>query len=345
LRVLIASSFTPYVPGGGTAIVDDLATALKRRGHEVDTILLPVSPDARQLPEHLLALRLLDVTQAGDVLVAIRPPAHALRHPRKVLWFIHHQRDLYDLWGTPYQNVDEDRSGLVLREAVRRADNEYLREAEQVFTNSEVVSERLWRFNRLRADVLHPPLPEDATFRADSYGDYVFCPSRLSAIKRQTLLIEAMAHVETPVRLVLAGPPDEPQQLARLQAQIAEHGLEQRVELHGSWISEERKRDLFADALACAYVPFDEDSYGYVTLESFHARKPVITCSDSGGTLELVEDGVTGLVVEPSPQALAAAFDGLQRDKERARALGEGAFARLEELEISWDTVVERLLA
>jgi glycosyltransferase involved in cell wall biosynthesis len=345
LRVVIASSFTPYVPGGGTAIVDHLAAALKGRGHEVDTVLLPASPDARELPEHLLALRLLDVGDAGDVLVAIRPPAHALRHPRKVLWFIHHQRDLYDLWGTPYQNVEEDRAGLVLREAIRRADNEYLREAQHVFTNSRVVAERLWRFNRLRADVLHPPLPEGTSFRSDSYGDYIFCPSRLSAIKRQALLVEAMAHVESEVRLVLAGPPDEPQQLARLQALIAEHGLEERVELHGGWISEERKRDLFADALACAYIPFDEDSYGYVTLESFHARKPVITCSDSGGTLELVEDGVTGLVVEPGAEALAGAFDGLLLDKERARALGEAAFAKLEELEISWDTVVERLLA
>jgi glycosyltransferase involved in cell wall biosynthesis len=344
LRILVASSFTPYVPGGGTAIVDDLTSALRSRGHEVDTVLLPVAPEAAALPQHLLSLRLIDVTRAGDVLIAIRPPAHALRHPRKVLWFIHHQRDLYDLWGTRYQNVADDREGVVLREAVRRADDAYLREARTIYTNSAVVRERLWRFNRVGAEVLHPPLAEGVTFHSNGYGDYIFAPSRLSAIKRQALLVEAMAHVSSKVRLVVAGPPDEPEQLQRLERLVAENELGRRVELLGGWISEEHKRELFAGALACAYVPYDEDSYGYVTLESFHARKPVITCTDSGGTLELVQDGVNGAVVEPRPEALARAFDELMEDKARAQSLGEAAFSQLAELEISWDTVVERLL-
>jgi glycosyltransferase involved in cell wall biosynthesis len=345
VRVLVASSFTPYVPGGGTAIVDDLTAALQARGHEVDTVLLPVVADAKRVPEHLLSLRLLDVSHVADVLIAIRPPAHALRHPRKVLWFIHHQRDLYDLWGSRFQNVEADREGIVLREAIRRADNAYLREAYRVYANSHVVSERLWRFNRLSSDVLYPPLLDPAGYRAEAYGEFVFAPSRLSTIKRQELLIEAMAHVRSSVRLVVAGPPDEPAQLQRLERLIVERGLGERVELIGRWISDEHKRELFAQALACAYVPYDEDSYGYVTLESFHASKPVVTCSDSGGTLELVEDGVNGLVVEPRPERIALAFDQLMEDKSQAQRLGEAAFARLDELEISWDTVVERLLA
>lgn len=345
MRVLIASSFTPYVPGGGTAIVDDLEAALRTRGHEVDTVLLPVSPEADALPANVLALRLLDVTHAADVLIAIRPPAHALRHPRKVLWFIHHQRDVYDLWGTPFQGAPDDREGVLLREAIRRADDEHLREARHVFTNSTVVSDRLWRFNRIPSEVLRPPLPEGAEFATGEPGDYVFAPSRLSTIKRQALLVEAMAHVRTPVRLVLAGPPDEPQQLRSLEQRIDELGLRDRVELHGRWISEADKRELYAGALATAYVPYDEDSYGYVTLESFHARKPVVTCTDSGGTHELVADGVTGFVVEPQPEQLAEAFDRLYDDRDAARALGEAAHAKLDELEISWDTVVQRLLA
>jgi glycosyltransferase involved in cell wall biosynthesis len=344
LRILVASSFTPFVPGGGTAIVDDLTSALRNRGHEVDTVMLPVSPEATALPEQLLALRLIDLSDAGDLLIAIRPPAHALRHPNKVLWFIHHQRDLYDLWGTPFQNVASDRDGVLLREAIRRADDVYLREARQIYTNSNTVRERLWRFNTVSADVLRPPLAEGRSYEANGYGDYIFAPSRLSAIKRQALLVEAMAHVRSPVRLVVAGPPDEPVQLERLEQLVARHGLSERVELLGTWISEQRKRELYAHALACAYVPYDEDSYGYVTLESFHARKPVVTCSDSGGTLELVRDGVNGAVVEPSADALARAFDELMEDKAQAERLGEAAFSSLAELEISWDTVVEQLL-
>jgi glycosyltransferase involved in cell wall biosynthesis len=236
-------------------------------------------------------------------------------------------------------------AGRRVRDAVTQADNTFLPEAERIYTNSGITAKRLLAYNGLQGEVLFPPLFDAAGYRSDGYGDYVFAPSRLSAIKRQALLVEAMAHVRTPVRLVIAGPPDEPAQLERLQRLVAEHGLELRVELHGGWMPEERKRELFAGALACAYVPYDEDSYGYVTLESFQARKPVVTCSDSGGTLELVEDGVNGYVVEPRPERLAQALDELMEDRARARELGEAGFEKVERLEISWDTVVERLLA
>jgi glycosyltransferase involved in cell wall biosynthesis len=110
------------------------------------------------------------------------------------------------------------------------------------------------------------------------------------------------------------------------------------------WIDEGEKRDLFARALACAYIPYDEDSYGYVTLESFTSRKAVVTTADAGGVLRLVEDGETGLVVPPDAEALGGAFDTLYRDRASAKRLGERARERMLELGISWDTVIERLL-
>ena len=69
---------------------------------------------------------------------------------------------------------------------------------------------------------------------------------------------------------------------------------------------------LYAGALAVVFPPFDED-YGYVTLEAFLARKPVITTTDAGGPLEFVEDGVTGLVCAPTPEALGAAIARARR--------------------------------
>ena len=57
--------------------------------------------------------------------------------------------------------------------------------------------------------------------------------------------------------------------------------------------------DLLADAVAVVYSPLDED-YGYVTLQAFLAGVPVITAADSGGVLEWVTDGVTGLVTDGS---------------------------------------------
>jgi glycosyltransferase involved in cell wall biosynthesis len=73
------------------------------------------------------------------------------------------------------------------------------------------------------------------------------------------------------------------------------------------------------------------------------AGKPVITCTDSGGTAELVSDGVTGLVVEPDPAALAAAIERLWSSRREARRMGEAGRERA--ATVSWDGVVEQLTA
>ena len=94
---------------------------------------------------------------------------------------------------------------------------------------------------------------------------------------------------------------------------------------------------------AVVYAPFDED-YGYVTLEAFLCAKPVITATDSGGTLEFVVDGENGFVVRAraggdrrAPIARLAADRALRR---AARATPDCARART----ITWDGVVEQLL-
>jgi glycosyltransferase involved in cell wall biosynthesis len=345
MKVLVASTIVPFVGGGGRIIVSDLVRHLREHGHEVDEILIPFSTAPTEIVEQMLAIRLLDVSAEADRLITIRTPSYLLAHHAKVVWFIHHHRGAYDLWGTEYQDIPSNAEGLLIRRAILDADNTHLREARRLFTNSRLMSDRLYRHNGLSSEVLYPPLGDVAGYRCDSFGDYIFYPSRIAYIKRQVLLLESLAFVKSDVRVVIAGAPDRPEDLARLQAVVARLGVGERVELLSTWISEEHKRELFANALACAYLPYDEDSYGYVTLESFSSRKPVITCSDSGGTLELVEDGVTGRVVEPDPRALAEAIDQLRGDVALARELGEAGHERMRTMNISWDHVIERLLA
>lgn len=344
MRVVVASSFAPFLRGGATVIVEDLVAALSARGHEVDTVLLPAADDVTSIDD-LLAYRLLDLTDAGDLLVSIRAPSHLLRHPRKVVWFIHHLRGAYDLWGTPYQTLPTTSEGVSVRRAIVHADDVGLREARRVFTNSAVVRDRLKRYNRVEATVLYPPLGDPSGYRSEAYDNYVFFPSRITQIKRQHLLVEAMARVTSDVRAVIVGPPDHPQELERLRQTIDALRLHDRIELVPTWVSEEEKQRLFARALACVYIPYDEDSYGYVTLEAFHSRKPVITCTDSGGTLEIVEDGETGLVVEPRAEDVAAAIDRLARTDGLGAELGTRGEKQINRLGITWDNVVEHLLA
>ena len=115
-----------------------------------------------------------------------------------MLWFIHHHRTVYDLWGTEFQDLADETYSLLVREPIIRADEIYLRQAERIFTNSQVVSDRLERFNNLGSEVLYPPLGDPSGYRCDGYGDYVFYPSRLASLKRQWLLVEAVARPRRP---------------------------------------------------------------------------------------------------------------------------------------------------
>jgi glycosyltransferase involved in cell wall biosynthesis len=344
MRVLVASTRVPFVRGGADTIVRDLVHAMREHGHEVDTVEIPFISAWEQMLEQMLAIRLLDVSDACEALVAIRTPSYLLRHPNKRLWFIHHHRGAYDLWNTPYQDIPATPEGLAVRDAIIAADDLYLREARRIYTNSQVVSDRLRRYNDIESEVLYPPLGASAAFHCGPAGDYVFYPSRIVGHKRQLLAVEAAAEIATDARVIIAGAPDDAHHLAELERKITTGGLRDRVELIPRWISEEEKAELIAGSLGVLYLPFQEDSYGYVTLEAFNAHKPVITCLDSGGSLELVEDGVNGLVVEPTPQALAAAVDRLRGDVVEAVAMGARAHQTLMHRDISWENVVTRLL-
>ncbi len=66
-----------------------------------------------------------------------------------------------------------------------------------------------------------------------------------------------------------------------------------------------------------------EEAFPFAALEAMSIGKPVIA-SDVGGIPEIVEHGVTGLLVAPNdPGALAAAIDELASDPNTARRMGD----------------------
>jgi glycosyltransferase involved in cell wall biosynthesis len=345
VRVIVASTVVPFIEGGGTFIVDWLDTMLKRHGHEVDTLKLPFLSTTSLMLEQMLSLRLMHLGDRADRLICIRPPAHLLRHPQKVLWFIHHHRQVYDLWDTPYRDVADTPSSRRHAAAIIRADEVAFAESRAIFTNSRVVGDRLRRFNNVDSEVVYPPVVEPWRFRSDEYGDYVLYMSRVALNKRQHLVIEAMQHTRTPVKLVIAGPADSDAYANDLRESVERHGLGDRVRFEIRWLTEEEKVEWLAGCLSTVYVPFDEDSYGYPSLEAHHARKSVITTTDAGGTRELIVDGENGFMVPATPEALADAMDRLYLDRAMARRMGEAGPDAIERLGVTWDRVLERLLA
>ena len=161
-------------------------------------------------------------------------------------------------------------------------------------------------------------------------------------MKRQKLVIEALAKTQEPVEVRFAGLPDFPPYLDELMELTETLGVADRVKWLG-FVSDEEKRNLFARAKGVIFPPVDED-YGYITLEAMLASKPVVTVSDAGGPLEFVINEENGLVAEPTPESLAEALDQLWGDPSRARLWGEAGRERFDNLGIYWPKVVERLL-
>ncbi len=344
MRIALCSSYVPFVLGGGRNIVDWLELALTEAGHEVEVVYIPQHDHPDKLFAQMAAFRWLDL-DAADRVVCFRPQSHLVRHRHKIVWFIHHIRRFYDLWDTEYRGFPDDAKHRGMREALRAADTAALLEAKAIFTNSQVVSDRLMRFNGLPSEVLYPPVFRPEQYRFESLGEEVLYVSRLEHHKRQHLLVEAMAHTTTPVRLRLAGAGWNETYPSQLAARIEALGVGDRVTLESGWISDERKAELMAQCLAVAYLPHDEDSYGYPSLEGSHSRKPILTTHDSGGVLELVVDGVNGLVVDPDPTALARAMDRLYAARDETLLMGQRAEKRLAEINVSWDHVVSRITA
>lgn len=344
MRVAVVSSFVPFVKGGARNIVDWLVIELTRAGHDVEVINLPFSDDPAALMDQLAAYRWVHI-EGADRVICLRPPSHLIRHEHKVLWFIHHLRFYYDLWDTPYRGMPDDAWHRSLRTSLIGIDTRALEKSAHIFTNSEVVSERLRAFNDIDSEVLYPPILEPESYRSGPYGDEVLYVSRVEHHKRQHLAVQAMRYVRTDVKLRIAGAGGNQDYVAELAREVERHGLQDRVTLQTEWIDEDHKRDLFAESLAVAYLPFLEDSYGYPTLEAFHSERPVVTTSDSGGVLEIVEHEKTGLVAAPSAASLANAFDRLHQDRDLSRRLGTTGRDRLGTLNITWSHVIEKLLS
>jgi glycosyltransferase involved in cell wall biosynthesis len=343
--ILVCEAQVPFVHGGAEVHVRELVRELRARGYLAELVSVPFKwyPKEEILP-HAAAWRLLDLSESNgrpiDLVIATKFPTYFARHPNKVAWLIHQYRAAYELCGTPYSDFGHNERDLGLRDTLIRLDTEMLGECRRVYANAQNTADRVTKYNGLAADALyHPPkLAGRLAAATPTYGDFVLSVGRIESVKRVDLLVSAMARVDKPIRMVVAG---EGTQRANVERVAAEAGVADRVSFLGA-VDDEQLLDLYRGALAVVYPPFDED-FGYVTLEAFLSRKPVVTATDSGGPNEFVLDGVNGFVREPAAEAFAEAINALARDPRRAASLGEAGYERARL--ITWDGVIEKLLS
>ena len=339
--VVVCEAQVPFVHGGAESHVRTLVDQLRKRGFSTDVVRLPFKEYPKEeILAHAAAWRLIDLSESNgeaiDLVISTKFPTYFVRHSNKVVWLIHQCRAAYELCGTDFSDFGHTVRDVGLRERIMDLDKQMLGECRKRFANASNTATRLQTFNGLAAEPLYHPPPLADLMRAGEYGDYVLSVGRLEPIKRIGLALEAMRYVDRPTRLVVVGTGSQRDALEKLAVTLE---ISDRLRFVGQ-ADEAELLDLYAGALAVVYAPYDED-YGYVTLEAFLARKPVITADDSGGTLEFVHGGVNGAVCEPTAEAIGSAINEFAHDRNRAATCGESGFERARS--ITWDGVIEKL--
>ncbi|MGE5344336.1 MAG: glycosyltransferase family 4 protein [Acidithiobacillales bacterium] len=338
-RIIVCNAQIPFASGGAERHAAGLVRELSAAGHQAELVRLPFKWYPRpEILSSAMAWRLLDVSEADgksvDLVIPMKFPSYMVRHPNKVVWLIHQFRQAYDRFGTRESDFTASPEDTRWRELILEADRTGLGEARKIFTNSRNTAERLRRFNGLVGEALYHPPPLAGRYRSGESDGFALAPGRLDPWKRVDLAIWAAAAGR--FRLVVAGAgPDE----ARLRELAGRSGAT--VTFRGA-VTDEELIELYAAAGVVLFTPADED-YGYIALEALLSRKPVVTCSDSGGPLEFVTDGETGRVTAPDGAALGAAAAELLADGSLSRRLGDAGFERVRG--ITWTAAVAALLA
>lgn len=345
--IAICHPQVPFIHGGAEVLVDQLTQALKRHGHSVDVITIPFKwyPN-EEIIKNALVWRMLDIDVSEtigrpiDLVICTKFPAYLVKHPNKILWLCHQYRQAYDLYNTHFNEFVTKESQMI-RDLIIELDNRFIREAKRVFTISQNVSNRLLKYNNIQSMPVYPGLKHHGSYNCKEYQDYVLFVSRITTIKRPDILLKSIKYVKNKkIKFVFVGK-DEANYLHEFHKIVRDEGIRDRIELKTNYVSDEELFSLYANTLCVFFAPFDED-YGFVTLESFASKKPVITTTDAGGVLEFVQHGKNGFIIKPNDfQGIASYIDELSTDHQKAKAMGEYGHKLIKN--ITWDNVVKQL--
>jgi glycosyltransferase involved in cell wall biosynthesis len=198
---------------------------------------------------------------------------------------------------------------------LRHRDRAAAQRPDRLVANSNAVRDRIRRFYGRDAAVIHPPVElSDLQPAATGQRERFLWVGRLVPYKRPLSVAEAFRGL--PHRLTMVG-------IGPQEAELRER-LPPNVELR-DWISREELAQLYGEAAGFLHV--GEEDFGITMVEALAAGTPVIALN-AGGALDIVEDGVHGVLVsDPTVPSLRPAIERVaseEWDRERlVRRAGE----------------------
>ena len=192
---------------------------------------------------------------------------------------------------------------------------------ERILVNSYFSRESLLRSYGVESTVCHLGIDhEHFRFSEGERDDMVVSMGEMSPHKNACFVVEAIAALPEPRPKLTWICNKQTSYGDKTRALAAELGvaLDIRFRVHDAELPA-----LLGKATAMAYAPRLEP-FGLAPLEANACGTPVVAAAE-GGVRETVVDGVTGLLVDPTPKAMAEGLQRLRMDKALSRKLGRQA--------------------
>jgi len=198
----------------------------------------------------------------------------------------------------------------------------YLGYVDQIFAVSQALKEALEKNGIKNAEVSHTGI---------DVGDWQVGPEKIEEFKRKHNLFGKKVVFFGGRISGLKGLGQANQAMIKVKEEIPEAVLLIAGKQGVGWLNGDELRAAYhsSDAVVVPSVCFD--SFPRSNLEAMACRKPVVaTCF--GGSPEIVQDGVTGYIVNPLNTALMSEkITDLLKNPTKAKQFGEAGFARVKE--------------
>jgi glycosyltransferase involved in cell wall biosynthesis len=297
-----------------THVYDPTAVSDTIRSHKVCTTFIQKLPAAKRLykkylPLMPMALEELDLTDYDIVISCEAGPAKGVITRPGTIHICYCHSPMRYLWDQ--YHLYRKNAGLLTRlfmssvfPALRVWDVTTASRVDHFVANSQFVADRIKKFYRRDATVIHPPVAVDKFTPSNRPGEYYLCAGQMVRYKRFDLAIEAFAR--NGKRLVVAGTGEEAANLSKSKPPNVE------------FLGRQTDAALQTIIQGCRALIFPgEEDFGIVPVEAMACGRPVIAYG-AGGVLESVIDGTTGVFFHE--QTVDALNDAIARFEQQEQA-------------------------
>jgi glycosyltransferase involved in cell wall biosynthesis len=262
-----------------------------------------------------------------DMIITLQPDSHCIKHRNHIVYFQHHMRQYYDLFGISLNQRKKIRGKilfLLLTTLARLADKLYLTpnlRSSHVLVNSKTVALRLIKYNNFSAfDIVSPGCTISSNGTSIDYTldavkhqpePMILAFSRLDLIQKGIDLILEAAVLVPNYKFIIAG------SCSNSLLKVGRYNIPN-VLFVAKNFSNEEKDDLFrkCDVFLAPYI--DED-FGIAPLEANSYGKPVVYCNDSGEIVNTQVHKITGYMCLRNAHSIVKGIEFCMSKKDKMK--------------------------